>query len=81
MTDPRHGQGRHPVRRPNIILMMTDDHAVPAIGAYGSVINRTPAVDRLAAEGMRFDNAFVRTRSARPPVRRSSPARTAMCTA
>jgi arylsulfatase A-like enzyme len=58
MTDPRHGQGRRPVRRPNIILMMTDDHAVPAIGAYGSVINRTPAVDRLAAEGMRFDNAF-----------------------
>jgi arylsulfatase A-like enzyme len=37
---------------------MTDDHATPAIGAYGSVINRTPAVDRLAAEGMRFDNAF-----------------------
>ncbi|MFD7204735.1 hypothetical protein [Streptomyces sp. NPDC059893] len=49
MTDPMHGQGRRPVRRPNIILMMTDDHAVPAIGAYGSVINRTPAVDRLAA--------------------------------
>ncbi|MFG2194157.1 sulfatase [Streptomyces sp. NPDC048639] len=37
---------------------MTDDHATPAIGAYGSVINRTPAVDRLAAEGMRFDSAF-----------------------
>ncbi|WP_328724480.1 sulfatase family protein [Streptomyces sp. NBC_00259] len=44
--------------RPNIVLMMTDDHAVPAIGAYGSAINRTPAVDRLADEGMRFDNAF-----------------------
>ncbi|MGW5275765.1 sulfatase-like hydrolase/transferase [Streptomyces sp. NPDC004044] len=45
-------------KRPNIVFFMTDDHAVPAIGAYGSVINRTPAVDRLAAEGMRFDNAF-----------------------
>jgi arylsulfatase A-like enzyme len=40
------------------VLFMTDDHAVPAIGAYGSEINRTPAVDRLAAEGMRFDNSF-----------------------
>ncbi|MEU6083587.1 sulfatase [Streptomyces sp. NPDC047108] len=47
-----------PGRRPDIVLLMTDDHAAPAIGAYGSVINRTPAVDRLAAEGMRFDSAF-----------------------
>jgi arylsulfatase A-like enzyme len=47
-----------PGDRPNIVLFMTDDHAVPAIGAYGSVLNRTPAVDRLAAEGMRFDNTF-----------------------
>ncbi|MFR9674369.1 sulfatase [Streptomyces sp. TR06-5] len=47
-----------PGDRPNIVLFMTDDHAAPAIGAYGSVINRTPAVDRLAAEGMRFDNTF-----------------------
>ncbi|AXK37369.1 DUF4976 domain-containing protein [Streptomyces armeniacus] len=37
---------------------MTDDHAVPAISAYGGVLNRTPALDRLAAEGMRFDSAF-----------------------
>ncbi|MFW6695713.1 sulfatase [Streptomyces sp. MAR4 CNX-425] len=45
-------------RRPNIILFMTDDHAPAAIGAYGSVLNRTPAVDRLAAEGTVFENAF-----------------------
>ena len=53
----RHHDGQ-PEQRPNIVLFMTDDHAVPAIGAYGSEINRTPAVDRLAAEGMRFDNTF-----------------------
>ncbi|MEV0007087.1 sulfatase [Streptomyces sp. NPDC051840] len=47
-----------PGKRPNLVFFMTDDHAAPAIGAYGSVINTTPAVDRLAAEGMRFDNAF-----------------------
>ena len=47
-----------PPRRPNIILFMTDDHAPAAIGAYGSVINRTPAVDRLAAEGTVFEETF-----------------------
>jgi arylsulfatase A-like enzyme len=45
--------------RPNIIFVMSDDHAYQAIGAYGSVLNETPNIDRLAAEGMRFDRAFV----------------------
>lgn len=37
---------------------MSDDHASHAISAYGSRINKTPHLDRLAAEGMRFDSAF-----------------------
>ncbi|MCW8924915.1 MAG: sulfatase-like hydrolase/transferase [Xanthomonadales bacterium] len=45
--------------RPNIIFIMADDHAYQAIGAYGSVLNKTPNIDRLAAEGMRFDRAYV----------------------
>ena len=45
--------------RPNILLVFTDDHAAHAVSAYGSVINRTPNIDRLAAEGMLFRNAFV----------------------
>jgi arylsulfatase A-like enzyme len=45
--------------RPNIIFIMSDDHAYQAIGAYGSVLNETPNIDRLATEGMRFDRAFV----------------------
>lgn len=45
-------------KRPNIVIILTDDHAAQAIGAYHSVINKTPAVDRLAADGMTFDNAF-----------------------
>jgi len=44
--------------RPNILYIMADDHAAHAIGAYGSRINRTPHLDRLAREGMRFDNVF-----------------------
>jgi len=45
--------------RPNILFVFTDDHAAHAVSAYGSVINETPNIDRLAAEGMLFSNAFV----------------------
>jgi arylsulfatase A-like enzyme len=44
--------------RPNIIYMMADDHDAHAISAYGSKVNTTPNIDRLAKEGMRFDNCF-----------------------
>jgi arylsulfatase A-like enzyme len=44
--------------RPNILFVFTDDHASHAIGAYGSKINKTPHIDRLAAEGMLFKNCF-----------------------
>jgi len=43
---------------PNIVFIFTDDHALQAIGAYGSKINQTPNIDRLADEGMIFRNAF-----------------------
>ena len=45
-------------RRPNIVFVLTDDHAAHAIGAYGSVVNRTPRIDELARCGVRFDNCF-----------------------
>ncbi|QKK09658.1 MAG: sulfatase [Planctomycetota bacterium] len=44
---------------PNIVFIMADDHAWQAISAYGSNRNVTPHIDRLAAEGVRFDRAFV----------------------
>ena len=37
---------------------MSDDHASHAMGCYGSRINQTPNLDRIAAQGMRFDNCF-----------------------
>ncbi len=46
-------------RRPNILYIMSDDHAAHAIGAYGSRVNQTPNLDRLAREGMRLDDVFV----------------------
>lgn len=45
-------------KQPNIIFMMADDHAAHAISAYGSRINKTPNIDRIATDGMRFDNCF-----------------------
>jgi arylsulfatase A-like enzyme len=44
--------------RPNIVFIMTDDHAAHAISAYGSTINQTPHLDRLAKEGALFTNVF-----------------------
>jgi len=43
---------------PNIVFIMADDHAAQAIGCYGSRLNRTPHIDRIAGEGVRFDNCF-----------------------
>ena len=45
--------------RPNILFIFSDDHAEHAISAYGSRVNQTPHLDRLAAEGARFTNSFV----------------------
>ncbi|HWY73990.1 MAG TPA: sulfatase [Verrucomicrobiae bacterium] len=44
--------------RPNILFIMSDDHAAHAISAYGSRVNQTPNLDRLASAGVRFDNCF-----------------------
>ena len=46
-------------KRPNILFIMSDDHAYQAISAYGSRINQTPNLDRLAKEGMRFNRCLV----------------------
>ena len=45
-------------RKPNVIFIMSDDHAAHAMSCYDSKINETPNLDRIANEGMRFDNAF-----------------------
>ncbi len=45
-------------KRPNILFIMTDDHAAHAISAYGSRINKTPGIDRLAQDGVLFQDVF-----------------------
>jgi len=46
------------MKQRNILFIMSDDHAAHAISAYGSVINETPNLDRIAADGMRLNACF-----------------------
>ncbi|MUV37041.1 Choline-sulfatase [Lentibacillus sp. JNUCC-1] len=45
-------------KQPNIIFIMSDDHAAHAMSCYDSQINKTPNLDRIAEDGMRFDQCF-----------------------
>ena len=47
--------------RPNIIFLLSDDQRADFLGCAGHPILKTPTIDRLAAEGTRFENAFVTT--------------------
>lgn len=50
--------GGEKASRPNIVFIFSDDHAIQTIGAYGSKINKTPNIDRLASGGMLFSNCL-----------------------
>lgn len=43
---------------PNIIFILSDDHSVPYLGCYKNKDVKTPNIDRIAKEGMRFDHAY-----------------------
>ena len=55
---PASKAGELKAARPNILLILSDDHAKQSIGAYGNTDIQTPALDRLASEGMRFNHAL-----------------------
>ncbi|MEC7173646.1 MAG: sulfatase-like hydrolase/transferase, partial [Bacteroidota bacterium] len=44
---------------PNIVFIMSDDHAFQAVSAYGHNLNNTPNIDRIAKEGALFNKGFV----------------------
>src|SRR5579872_1970742 len=58
------GVGAAPARadeRPNILFLFADDQRYDTLGCAGHPIVQTPTIDRLAARGVRFSNAFVTT--------------------
>src|SRR5262245_7432925 len=48
-------------KRPNILIVLSDDHSSAHVGCYGNADIRTPNLDRFAGEGMRFKRAYVTT--------------------
>lgn len=70
MTGPATTEG---TRRPNVVLINCDDLGYGDLGCYGSVRNATPAIDALAADGLRLDSFYMAS-----PV--CSPSRGAMLT-
>ncbi|MEJ7736810.1 MAG: sulfatase [Chitinophagaceae bacterium] len=46
-------------RRPNILIIVSDDHAYQAVSAYGGTLMQTPNIDRIAKEGALFKKAYV----------------------
>src|SRR3989338_8283070 len=55
-----------PASRPNILLIVADDHGTDALGCYGNPVVKTPNLDALAADGTRFTQAFCTTASCSP---------------
>ena len=51
-------ESRTPAIR-NVLVISADDHAAYAMGAYGNDVIRTPNLDRLASQGVRFERAYV----------------------
>lgn len=60
------GMSCRPVRRPNILLVVSDDQSYPHAGVYGAQNIQTPAFDRIAREGVLFDNSFCNSPSCTP---------------
>src|SRR5215510_9868614 len=54
-----HSSSARAAERPNILFIISDDHGYQAVSAYGSGLNKTPNIDRIAAEGARFDRCYV----------------------
>ena len=52
--------------KPNIVLIVSDDHGTDALGCYGNPVIKTPALDALAKEGTRFTHAFCTAPSCSP---------------
>ena len=49
------------MRRPNVLILMADQLAAGALPAYGNRVAKTPHLDRLAREGVVFENAYCNT--------------------
>ena len=54
-----HSSGDDETRQYNIVLIMTDQQPVSTLGCYGNPHNPTPNLDKIATQGLRFDNCYI----------------------
>ena len=52
--------------RPNIVLIVTDDQGADSLGCYGNPVIKTPHIDQLAEDGVRFENCYANASSCSP---------------
>ncbi len=62
----RQAQGKQAQGKPNVVLFFIDDMGYGDIGPYGSKINKTPHLDRMAAEGVKFTDFYVASTQCSP---------------
>ena len=55
---PQTAMAKAETRKPNIIFFLVDDLGWPDVGGYGSSFYETPAIDQMAKDGVKFDNAY-----------------------
>jgi arylsulfatase A-like enzyme len=58
-TRPEKSRQAEAIRRPNILFLLSDDQRWDSQGCFGNTIISTPEIDRLAGEGVKFNNSFV----------------------
>ncbi|WP_353517135.1 sulfatase [Thalassotalea sp. SU-HH00458] len=73
VTENKATKSNKTFKRPNILILMSDNHSDIHLGAYGDKVVKTPNIDKIAKEGIKFNNAFGASPSC-------SPARAAMLT-
>ena len=60
------GEAQHEATKPNILILMSDNHSWNHLGCYGDPVINTPNIDQLAEKGIRFTNAYCSAPSCTP---------------